>query len=670
MLRKSTGVIDHEIAVIHGQIDVLQRREDDFALVLQDMRRLLESVKAEKVALDAKITELESQKHPINWLPAELLIHIFIFSAADDPDASNQLSYNISPVVLSHVCHKWRQIVLSTSSLWSQISYRTDQWHREPLETFLQRSGSSLLDICFAPILETERNSFSPEVHTATQLVHQVAPHQSRWRSIAFGCNLPTSLDEIVDSLTQYPTSSLSHLQSLDLAILIQDPSFAGSSLLTNDLLDQQDPFIGNLVLSHMRLQQIPLMTIPGYLLSNVRTLELCYPPKKVSMHRPHHYTLRMSHCFRFLQYAPRLEELVLAETVPFFDVALRSQHGESNPIPVNAESVTDPLELATLRSLVWKFAYPRDIHRFLSLFTLPLLERWDLSIASPSVKRNDIIQFRGNYDPDTFTQAEPLNSVISLTALKELDLHCQSEDTLGLAMRRFMFPSLERLQISHIGTQPLQGERQLPSLPRLESIFRDPRLPHLTHLTLSHFDISQEHGKMMLGYTPSLVSLSIGSCTGVGIVLHSLAESCGSTSTVGKGVRVCPRLEELTLWGCADAAFKHLFAVVCVRAFPPDANIVDKTREARFSDVEAASAVLGRAIRPLKRSRRQGGEGTTPPAKPSTQFSSGVVSTLIPISEALRPARIAYVHVDDCPLITESEALSLEEFGVVVSVG
>jgi hypothetical protein len=48
-------------------------------------------------------------------------------------------------------------------------------------------------------------------------------------------------------------------------------------------------------------------------------------------------------------------------------------------------------------------------------------------------------------------------------------------------------------------------------------------------------------------------------------------------------------------------------------------------------------------------------------------QNSHGTPSTLIPIEEALRPVRIACVDVDDCPQITEDEALLLEEFGTVV---
>ncbi|KAH7909432.1 hypothetical protein BJ138DRAFT_1155292 [Hygrophoropsis aurantiaca] len=668
MSRKSTAAIDHEIAVLSAEINALHRREQDFTRVLDEMRRLLDSMKTEKLDLAAKIADLESQKHPINWLPAELLIHIFVFSTTVNADASKKLSFNTFPINLSHVCRKWRQITLSTSSLWSNILYQTNRWYSEPLETFLERSRASVLDITFAPALEADRDSLSPEINTVTQLVRRLLPLQSRWRSIAFGCNIPLSLDEIVEALAQTPASSLSHLQYLNLSILVQDPCFAGSSLLENEFLDNQSSVAENMSLTHVRLQQIPLSNIPGYLLSKVRTLELCYPLKAVAMDRAHHYTLRMSYLFRFLRYIPLLEELILEETAFFFNVVLQASANDgSTPSSIVEESA---LELPNLKSLVWKYAFPKDIYHLLSLINLPLLEHWHLSIASSFSKRVDLIQFRGNYDPDPFTQIEPLNSVVTLSALTELDICCQSEDNIGSSLRRFMFPSLQRLRISCLDTHESQSKQPLPPLPRLESIFRDPRLPHLTHLTLTHFDITREHGRAMPGYMPSLVSLSIGSCTGAGFVLTALSESCGTSHSLGRGVRMCPRLEELMLWDCPDIPFKSLFAAVWARDYRPEPMITQAAQQPGISEVETVSAVLGRAIRPLKKSRKINDDGKASSTQYNGEPAHALLSTMIPMSEALRPTPIAYVHIDNCPLISHTEALSLEEFGAVVSFG
>ena len=76
MSRKTSEMIDKEIELLTAQLSVLQRREDDFARILEDMARLQSSIRAEREALVSKITDLESQKQPINWLPTELLIEI------------------------------------------------------------------------------------------------------------------------------------------------------------------------------------------------------------------------------------------------------------------------------------------------------------------------------------------------------------------------------------------------------------------------------------------------------------------------------------------------------------------------------------------------------------------------------------------------------------------
>jgi hypothetical protein len=257
------------------------------------------------------------------------------------------------------------------------------------------------------------------------------------------------------------------------------------------------------------------------------------------------------------------------------------------------------------------------------------------------------------------------------MTTLKELCVSCQDGDSLISSLRQFFFPVLEQLEFAYAGKCPPNCDHKHP-LPRLDYVFRDPRLPHLTHFTLSHHDVFTGHGKLMLGYMPGLISLTLISCSGVDGILEALAEAYGLAmdaehkATRGCGVRVCPKLERITLWGCSDFKFKSLFAAVFARAQPAASSMLMKAQK----DVPSVvSTVLGRKIRPLKKPRMASPRGgPSSPAKPDTmQNSHGTPSTLIPIEEALRPVRIACVDVDDCPQITEDEALLLEEFGTVV---
>jgi len=379
-----------------------------------------------------------------------------------------------------------------------------------------------------------------------------------------------------------------------------------------------------------------------------------------------------MSHMHRFLSFTPELQNLVLIEVAPLRDLVLL-EHGEGQT--QGQSTAVSPIELPKLRSLTWKLAYTRDVYSFMSFFCLPALERWDILIANSPTKRSDSVTLRGNHwhEPDSFIEADPLGGALSMNALKELYVSCHDGDSLISSLRQFLFPTLEQLEFAHSGKCPPNCDHKHP-LPRLDYIFRDPRLPYLTHFTLSHLDVFPGHGKLMLSFMPKLLSLTLISCTGVDNMLQALAEAYGHAMDAERndhdvrrcGVRVCPKLQEISLWGCPDFEFKNLFAVVFARARPAGAILLQAQKHIPTAD--ALSAVLGRKIRPLKKPRGTTAQGNpSSPAKSHPQSPSGASSTVIPIEEALRPNRIACVHVDDCPQITEDEALSLEEFGTVV---
>ncbi|KAG2357709.1 hypothetical protein BDR07DRAFT_1362904 [Suillus spraguei] len=659
MPKKNSAAIDHEIKVLQAQIAILQRREHDFVRILEDMARLRDSVKAEQVALASQITELESQRHPISWLPSELLIQIFISVTEDnDSDISAGVAYNSSPVVISHVCREWRKLALATSILWSRVSYRSRKCYMSSVYAFINRSGSSLLDLTFSPppYHGDDDDAAADERLTSESLLHALSSHLSRVRSITFECTSSASMRLIVEALI-YKLHAFKSLRSLDLSFASLSPYNMGTSLLALDEMSRQSLPDTASVLTYLRLQQLPPRVIAPFLLRSVQTLELFFPQRRSNL--APQYVLRMSHVHSFLNFIPELQDLVLMETIPLRDVVLEER--SEGQTAGNRFTVVAPLELRKLRNLTWKYVYPRDVYNFMSFFGMPALERWEILIVSSPTKR---------IESNLYVQTEPLTGILSMTTLKELCVGCQDGDSLISSLRQFFFPVLEQLEFAYAGKCPPDCDHKHP-LPRLDYIFRDPRLFHLTHFTLSHLDVFTGHGKIMLGYMPNLLSLTLISCTSVDGMLEALAEAYGlamdaeGNATRGCGVRVCPKLERITLWGCSDFKFKSLFAAVFARAHPTGSSMLTKVQK----DVPSVvSTVLGRKIRPLKKPRvasPQGGPSS--PAKPYTMNSHGTSSTLIPIEEALHPVRIACVHVDDCPQITEDEALLLEEFGTVV---
>ncbi|KAH7890253.1 hypothetical protein F5I97DRAFT_3386 [Phlebopus sp. FC_14] len=671
-------MLDLEIEVLTAQLSALQRREDDFGRVLEDMARLQNCVKEEKVALGSKILELKSQRNPINWLPSELLIQIFLAHTEDDSaEIATGLPYNPAPILISQVCRKWRDIALSTSRLWSFISYTSSEWRASPLKTFLQRSGNSLITFNFLPPLSQVGDQdatalATKEYETARNIVIALTPQLARFRSITFECGSAKSVTPILDAINRL-SHKLDNLKSLDLALGTQDPSFEGTSLLIWDELPRNSLAGRPSPLTHLRLQQLPLFILSGSLIRTIRSLELSYHPRKSPAIRLHRLGLRMSHLVRLLHHTPELHELSMIGVTPLWDIITKvPSNSSTSRSTLDMPKLVTPFELSDVQHLRWKFAYHRDLFPFMALVILPKLSRWDLLIAQSPAKRYEASQFRGNHvhDQDSYVQSEPLANVLTLSVLKELNVSCQHEDTLASSLRQFLFPALEKLDISFVGHH-LRKEPFLPSLSRLESIFRDPRLPCLTHLAITSFDILPGYGRSMLGYMPNLVSLTVGSCTGVSDILAALAESYGRVAPMqgrraGKacGVRVCPRLDELVLWSCPDFDFKTLFAAVYARADVDDRDVPPEV----VVEADVASAVLGRKIRPLKKLRNTGASQTQD-VDTSPRAAGSSVSTLIPIQEALHPTPITCVHLENCPQIGDDAALSLEELGTVVMI-
>ncbi|KAJ6629402.1 hypothetical protein B0H10DRAFT_1939795 [Mycena sp. CBHHK59/15] len=589
--RRRKSSIEREASIVNAQLEVLRKREAEFQRILDDMQRLKDSVALEKQVLEAKSKELHSERQPINWLPVELLMHIFVtFTAAGLDSHQPDEVYHRAPVIVSHVSSRWRSISLATPKMWTRLSVQSTVWNARPIVTFLARSGTAPLDLVF---ISPQGINPQEEHRRADRLLNHLSHDIPRYERLRFNL-AAASLNVSIVSLT---SSSLVPVQ------------FQGTG--------------ASLKLSYLRLEKLPLFNIPTHFLPNLTILELCFPPKRVSLEGPSSYVLRMSQLVRFLNCTPNLEELVLSNTVPYMDVCLNRENAVSDP---GDRVEVEPVDLAHLRSIEWTYPYSTDIHHFLSFLAIPTLEKLELGVEEIPALRTNVFLLRGYHDtaaPHLFAS----QCVMALGALHDLSLHCTHEDTLGAVLRKFALPALAKLELTHIGAA------RAP-LPRLESVFRDPRLPALTHLTLCHFAVPPELGRAeaLLGYMPALVALTLDACAGAAQLLGGLQQRVAGAGAV----RVCPRLEALALWRCADVGIAPLAAVAVAR----NGNVVALGGEVRV-------------IRPMRRTRRQG------------EASLNILSSMIAVEEAARPARIGYVRVEACALISEEQAMSLKALGV-----
>lgn len=121
-----------------------------------------------------------AHRHFIHRLPIELLSHIFVLGAEDDPHL---------PLSVSQVCRSWRHVALSTPSLWRRIvlSPHEYMWRER-----IRRARACTLDIellptALAPIRPRPLHYY-PRRHLdfySVQWLMQIAlPHLHRWRSL------------------------------------------------------------------------------------------------------------------------------------------------------------------------------------------------------------------------------------------------------------------------------------------------------------------------------------------------------------------------------------------------------------------------------------------------------------------------------------------------------
>ncbi|KAJ6551914.1 hypothetical protein B0H19DRAFT_950983 [Mycena capillaripes] len=653
MPRRKNSSIDKEAGVVDAKLDILRAREADFQRILDDMQRLKDSVSLERQELEAKKKELHSERQPINWLPPELLINIFVtFTEADFDRHDPTEVYHRAPVIISHVSSRWRSISLGTSQMWSRISIQSAIWNARPIVAFLARSGKTPLDIVFIPPKNmTSRDQYNRADRLLTHISHDIR----RIRSIAFQSRGTDAMQKLVDVLT-LPDNVFSSLRILNLSVVPLEPY----SLSSRSLIPVQFQGSGtSLNLTYLRLERLPLFNMAKHFLPNLTTLELGFPPKKSTAEGPNSYMLRMSQLIQFLNCTPKLQELVLSNTVPYMDVYLNVE--DAGQLSDGVQQVL-PVELTHLRTLDWTYPFAADIRHFLSLLTVPALEKIDVGVEELPHLHNNVLLLRG-YPATAASQLFAGHRVIDLGALRDLSLQCRQEDTIGSVLRKFAFPVLEKLELTHVGGGGRSANRDgLPTFPRLESMFRDPRLPVLTHLTICRFEISAELGKAeaMLGYMPALVSLTLDECGGVWKLLDGLQQR-SAVSFGGPAVRVCPRLEALALWRCSDVAINPLVGVVIAR----NGSSGETGDLALAASDNGGTGIKGaaRAIRPMKKLRRQGqgvGEGLSLRVR-----STNILPSMIAMEEAIRPARIRYVQIEDCALISEEQAMSLKALGV-----
>lgn len=182
--------------------DTVQRAEKQMGRIETILRDLVHAARSAKQSLRRKAQALESAAlhRGLSKLPDELLACI-LERAADDSDTYLRLT----PVYLSHVCRRFRQVMLTLPMLWSSLE---DRFSLSRTKEYLIRSKVTPLSI--AMDMSSIGSSRDP-----TPFLHAIFPHASRWGNI----HISTASHAVVDGTADVGLQSLNMLSEAGLVL-------------------------------------------------------------------------------------------------------------------------------------------------------------------------------------------------------------------------------------------------------------------------------------------------------------------------------------------------------------------------------------------------------------------------------------------------------------------
>ncbi|KAJ3828524.1 hypothetical protein EV361DRAFT_933743 [Lentinula raphanica] len=679
------ATLDTEIRVLDAQLEILGRQEAHIRHMLDEMQMMHLRVVAERTILEDKRKETLAQREPINWLPGEILIEVFLFlrsspsenNAASIEDSQNDL------VNITHTCSKWRRLAIFTSRLWTTIRIPCTGWSKGRVSTFIARSSDAPLDVIFGG----SREKCSPLSRDLTRVLALVVEKSYHLRHLSIDC---TAIDSAVmfgrtlnDRRNHFPILSF-----LSIAITRETPHFTSSTSTVNSLSEFMSAKKQSFVpLKHLRMQSIPHLALSPRFYFSLTTLDISFVKRPIAV-----------------------KEILVLLKIPrqLSHLSLSIQSLMTPPNPASSDVTLVPIVLPNLKHVELSFGHPAVLPRLFSYLDTPGLEKIELWLDT----KHHSLNLDARVTPFVSeSQWYATHQDLRLSSLKDLTLQfiSQDQDLLSSVLRCFNFPNLQNLEIVNTSSNvrlrdPTQTSHSFPPIPRFEYFFRDPRFPYLTHLSLSHFVAEDLKIAILLGYIPALISLSLDTVQNCDTLLHSLAlratlvapgQSLGWMTELSdpndeKGhqaerrMKFCPKLEALSLWGCElSLPFLRLMLVARngVNQDVQDDSSPYTTIQQSLSKRPGAILPARRVIKPLRKSKIA--PGTTSPQRPQNltedEVSSSVSSTLDTSSaELVNPAilqamqasaaepssKITYLRLTNlnCPGLDEESVGRLEK--------
>ncbi|KAF9236716.1 hypothetical protein BU15DRAFT_76676 [Melanogaster broomeanus] len=266
----SCGMTD-ELEQLSAQIGELQASRDELVRVLRN--------------LETRAARIQNSKAAVSRLPSDVLVMIFQETRQLNPQWSGVLSLlrqSPTEVRLSHVCTQWRDVALSTPSLWSSVRFPFEH-KEESLHAYLKRSEGSLLDVYLGP--------WAKYPNLERTLMTVLMPHLVRFRQLVLDAVSRETLSTLLHAFRDEYAPALRRLRVMCRGTIITHGPLAtatifskGAPLLT-DVRTRQYPCYTpesggqNAFVLHLSRPAIPNVT--GRLLSDINGLPFSFnsPP-------------------------------------------------------------------------------------------------------------------------------------------------------------------------------------------------------------------------------------------------------------------------------------------------------------------------------------------------------------------------------------------------------
>ncbi|KAK0192948.1 hypothetical protein F5146DRAFT_1223008 [Armillaria mellea] len=187
ILRATRPIIDTDNDWIPPNIALLEGQLSTYETLIDQLCTVVEELKGHRHAIETDYKRFSSILAPIRRLPADVLLSVFRETRSTRRNFAGRpptIDFLQDPLTLRQVCGSWRDIVVSSPTLWSYINVVFPPREQHPdnsgpsahkcLQTVLPLSGQHALDIRFVSFHTSDE---------ATKTLVVILKERHRWRN-------------------------------------------------------------------------------------------------------------------------------------------------------------------------------------------------------------------------------------------------------------------------------------------------------------------------------------------------------------------------------------------------------------------------------------------------------------------------------------------------------